>query len=88
VVRMDVRDSYDAAAEADAQHLASELARKRLDRHLLNRFAEDVCDRGVVRRLSDSRSAPAGSLKPRRTVTRSVASTDDNGAEFRDGVRR
>jgi SAM-dependent methyltransferase len=48
VVRMDVRDSYDSAAEAYAQHLASELARKPLDRHLLNRFAEDVCGRGVV----------------------------------------
>jgi hypothetical protein len=31
---MDVRDSYDSAAEAYAEHLASELAQKPLDRHL------------------------------------------------------
>jgi SAM-dependent methyltransferase len=45
---MDVRDSYDSAAEAYTQHLASELTRKPLDRHLLNRFAEDTRGRGVV----------------------------------------
>jgi SAM-dependent methyltransferase len=45
---MDVRDSYDSAAEAYAQHLASELDHKPLDRHLLNRFAEDTGGRGLV----------------------------------------
>lgn len=45
---MDVRESYDSAAEAYAQHLASELTHKPLDRHLLNRFAEDRRGRGVV----------------------------------------
>jgi SAM-dependent methyltransferase len=45
---MDVRDSYDSAAEAYAQHLASELTGKPLDRHLLNRFAEDMRGRGRV----------------------------------------
>jgi SAM-dependent methyltransferase len=45
---MDVRDSYDSAAEAYAEHLASELAHKPLDRHLLNRFAEETRDRGMV----------------------------------------
>jgi SAM-dependent methyltransferase len=45
---MDVRDSYDSAAETYAQHLASELTRKPLDRHLLNRFAEDTRGRGMV----------------------------------------
>jgi SAM-dependent methyltransferase len=45
---MDVRDSYDSAAEAYAQHLASELVHKPLDRHLLNRFAEATRGRGVV----------------------------------------
>lgn len=45
---MNVRDSYDSAAEAYAQHLASELDRKPLDRHLLNRFAEEVRGRGLV----------------------------------------
>jgi SAM-dependent methyltransferase len=45
---MDVRESYDAAAEAYAEHLATELAGKPLDRHLLNRFAEETRDRGLV----------------------------------------
>ena len=45
---MDVRDSYDAAADAYAEHLASELERKPLDRHLLNRFAEETRGRGLV----------------------------------------
>ena len=45
---MQVRDSYDSAAEAYAEHLASELERKPLDRHLLNRFAEETRGRGLV----------------------------------------
>src|SRR5690349_16378109 len=45
---MDVRDSYDSAAEAYAEHLADELAQKPLDRHLLNRFAEEIRGRGLV----------------------------------------
>ena len=45
---MDVRDSYDSAADAYTSHLAAELDRKPLDRHLLNRFAEDVRGRGLV----------------------------------------
>jgi SAM-dependent methyltransferase len=45
---MNVRESYDSAAEAYAEHLASELAHKPLDRHLLNRFAEDTRGRGLV----------------------------------------
>lgn len=45
---MDVRESYDSAAAAYAEHLADELAGKPLDRHLLNRFAEGVRDRGLV----------------------------------------
>jgi SAM-dependent methyltransferase len=45
---MDVRDSYDSAAESYAEHLAGELAHKPLDRHLLNRFAEETRGRGVV----------------------------------------
>jgi len=39
---MRVRESYDAAAEAYAEHLGDELDRKPLDRHLLNRFAEEL----------------------------------------------
>ena len=45
---MDVRESYDSAAEAYAEHLANELAGKPLDRHLLNRFAEEMRGRGLV----------------------------------------
>jgi SAM-dependent methyltransferase len=45
---MDVRESYDSAAEAYAEHLASELTQKPLDRHLLNRFAEETRGRGLV----------------------------------------
>jgi SAM-dependent methyltransferase len=45
---MDVRDSYDSAAEAYVAHLAAELTQKPLDRHLLNRFAEATRGRGLV----------------------------------------
>lgn len=45
---MDVRESYDSAAAAYAEHLAGELAGKPLDRHLLNRFAEATRGRGIV----------------------------------------
>src|SRR3954447_19792609 len=45
---MDVRESYDSAAEAYAEHLAAELDHKPLDRHLLNRFAEEVRGKGLV----------------------------------------
>ena len=40
--RMNIRDSYDAAARAYAEHLFDELQQKPLDRHILNRFAEAV----------------------------------------------
>ena len=45
---MDVRESYDSAARAYAEHLATELDRKPLDRHLLNRFAEAMSGGGLV----------------------------------------
>lgn len=45
---MDIRESYDSAAEAYAEHLAAELDGKPLDRHLLNRFAEETHGRGLV----------------------------------------
>ena len=44
----DIRDSYDSAADAYAEHLAAELTHKPLDRHLLNRFAEETRGRGLV----------------------------------------
>ena len=48
---MDVRGSYDSCARAYAEHVASELANKPLDRHLLNRFAEATRGRGLVAEL-------------------------------------
>jgi SAM-dependent methyltransferase len=45
---VDIRHSYDSAAKAYAEHLADELAHKPLDRHLLNRFAEETHGRGLV----------------------------------------
>lgn len=45
---MDVRASYDATARAYADDLAGELAGKPLDRHLLDRFAEELRGRGTV----------------------------------------
>lgn len=43
-----LRASYDSVAAEYVEHLSAELARKPLDRHLLNRFAEEVRDRGTV----------------------------------------
>lgn len=47
-VSLEVRSSYDSAAEVYAEHLFGELEQKPLDRHLLNRFAEAVSERGLV----------------------------------------
>ncbi|HXU29670.1 MAG TPA: methyltransferase domain-containing protein [Thermoanaerobaculia bacterium] len=43
-----LRDSYDAVASEYVEHLFAELEGKPLDRHLLNRFAEEVRGRGLV----------------------------------------
>src|SRR5436309_2793798 len=43
-----LRASYDAVAAAYVEHIYAELAQKPLDRHLLNRFAEEVRERGTV----------------------------------------
>ena len=45
---MSIRESYDSAAGAYAEHLAGELVHKPLDRHLLNRFAEQTRGRGLM----------------------------------------
>jgi ubiquinone/menaquinone biosynthesis C-methylase UbiE len=45
---VNIRESYDSAAESYAEHLFGELAHKPLDRHLLRRFAEEVRYRGDV----------------------------------------
>jgi SAM-dependent methyltransferase len=62
---MDIRESYDSAAAAYAEHLAGELARKPLDRHLLNRFAEEVRGRGPVADLGCGPGHVAGYLRER-----------------------
>ena len=59
---MDVRQSYDSAARAYAEHLASELDRKPLDRHLLNRFAEATSGAGLVADLGCGPGHVAGYL--------------------------
>ncbi|MEO5903867.1 MAG: methyltransferase domain-containing protein [Gemmatimonadaceae bacterium] len=43
-----VSENYDAVASAYAENLYDELVAKPLDRHLLNRFAEGVRDRGTI----------------------------------------
>ena len=45
---MGIRESYDSAAEAYAEQLGDELENKPLDRHLLNRFAEETRGMGLV----------------------------------------
>ena len=45
---MDIRASYDSAANAYVEHLFTELEQKPLDRHFLNRFAEAVRGHGLV----------------------------------------
>lgn len=42
------RESYDELAATYAERISGELAGKPLDRHLLNRFAEDARGRGLV----------------------------------------
>lgn len=46
--RHDPRGSYDAVAEEYASRIAGELQHKPFDRQLLDRFAEQVRDRGLV----------------------------------------
>lgn len=62
---MNVRESYDAAARVYTEHVTSELAQKPLDRHLLNRFAEEVRGRGVVADLGCGPGHVAGYLRDR-----------------------
>ena len=57
------RESYDAIAAAYAEHLASELAGKPFDRHLLNRFAEGVKGRGLTLDLGCGPGHVAGYLR-------------------------
>jgi len=92
-----VRESYDAAAVAYAEHLSDELDHKPLDRHLLNRFAEETGGRGVVADLGCGPGHVAAYLAARGvTVTGidlspgmiAVASSRHPGIEFRTGDMR
>ncbi|MFA6958166.1 MAG: class I SAM-dependent methyltransferase [Thermoanaerobaculia bacterium] len=62
---MDIRESYDSAAKAYAEHLATELLHKPLDRHLLDRFAESMTGRGEVADLGCGPGHVAGYLHER-----------------------
>ncbi len=62
---MDVSQSYDSAARVYAEHLGAELDHKPLDRHLLNRFAEEVRGRGLVADLGCGPGQVAGYLHER-----------------------
>jgi SAM-dependent methyltransferase len=57
-----LRASYDSVAAEYVERLYSELAQKPLDRHLLNRFAEEVRDRGLVADLGCGPGHVAGYL--------------------------
>ena len=62
---MDIRESYDSAAQAYAENLSTELEHKPLDRHLLNRFAEAVQSRGRVADLGCGPGHIAGYVRER-----------------------
>lgn len=95
---MDIRESYDSAAAAYADELSDELTHKPLDRHLLNRFAEEtrghgpVADIGcgpghVARYLSDQGVTVFGVDLSEKMVA--VARSRHPGLEFRvEDLRR
>lgn len=62
---MNIRESYDSAAKAYAEHLATELLYKPLDRHLLDRFAESMDGEGQTAELGCGPGHVAGYLHAR-----------------------
>jgi SAM-dependent methyltransferase len=91
---MEIRESYDSAAEAYAEHLASELEKKPFDRHLLNRFAEKTRGRGQVAELDCGPEHVAEYLSDQGTEVIGidlssemirVASSRNPGIQFRVG---
>lgn len=94
---MDIRESYDSAAGAYASHLLSELDRKPLDRHLLNRFAEATsgrslvadlgCGPGHVARYLHDRGVPMVGIDLSGEMIRCATSLNP-GMEFRVGDMR
>lgn len=94
---MDVRESYDSAADAYARHLAAELDRKPLDRHLLNRFAEATAGLGPVADLGCGPGHVAAYLHARHVSVVGIdlspemikcAASLNPGIEFRTGDMR
>ena len=92
-----VRDSYDAAAAAYAEHLSDELDHKPLDRHLLNRFAEETAGRGPVADLGCGPGHVAAYLAARGVDVIGIdlspgmiaeASSRHPGIDFRTGDMR
>ena len=92
-----VRESYDAAAAAYAERLSDELDRKPLDRHLLNRFAEEVSGRGLVADLGCGPGHVAAYLAARGVSALGIdlspamiaaASSRHPGIDFRAGDMR
>jgi SAM-dependent methyltransferase len=89
---MDIRASYDSAAEAYAEHLAAELEQKPLDRHLLNRFAEAVrgpiadlgCGPGQIARYLHEQGADVRGFDLSEQMIH-VARKRNPGIEFRVG---
>jgi SAM-dependent methyltransferase len=91
-----IADSYDAAAEGYAEHLAGELAHKPLDRDVLDRFADATrgglvadlgCGPGHVARYLHERGATTVGidLSPRMVE---VARARNPGLDFRVGDLR
>lgn len=66
---MNIRESYDSAANAYAEHLVTELLHKPLDRHLLDRYAESVAGQGVVADLGCGPGHVASYLSTRGVAT-------------------
>src|SRR5262249_35704259 len=69
---MDVRQSYDSVARAYAEELSGELDHKALDRHLLNRFAEETAGKGLVADLGFGPGHITGYLRDRGVGMRGV----------------
>ena len=94
---MDVRESYDSAAEAYAEHLFEEIERKPLDRRWLDRFADLVrgrgptadlgCGPGHVARYLAERGVDVFGIDLSPVMVR-VARVRNSGLEFRVGDLR
>jgi ubiquinone/menaquinone biosynthesis C-methylase UbiE len=80
-----VRSSYDSAAESYAEQLFDELSRKPLDRHLLNRFAEEMKGAG---RVADLGCGPGHVAKYLHDAGTAVIGVDISSAMIEAARRR